>query len=62
MQYKLQESKRALETYKDMVLDQFQLHSLCGWTSFNYDLQNYLASMQGISGVPLSYVIWKEEF
>jgi len=53
-QYKLQESIRALGTYKDlekakdsktMALDKFQPHSLCSWTSFNCNLQNYLASM-----------------
>jgi len=70
-QYKLEELIKALEAYKDMdkfkdakttALDKFQPHSLHGWTQFNWDLQNYLASIRGISGVPLCYVIWKEEF
>jgi len=70
-QYKLKECIKVLEAYKDMdkfkdskttALDKFQLHSLHGWTQFNWDLQNYLASIQSIAGVPLSYIIWKEEF
>ncbi len=70
-QYKLEESIKALEAYEDMdkfkdakttALDKFQPHSLHGWTQFNRDLQNYLASIRGISGVPLCYVIRKEEF
>ena len=47
---------------KTTALDKFQLHSLHGWTQFNQDLQNYLASIWGIARVPLSYVIQKEEF
>jgi len=39
----------------------FQPHSLHGWTSLNRDLENYLTSLRGISGVPLIYVIRKEE-
>jgi len=42
--------------------DKFQPHSLRSWTQFNRDLQNYLASIRGISGVPLCYVIRKQEF
>jgi len=70
-QYELKELIRALETYEDMdkfkdtkttAPDKFQPHSLHGWTQFNRNLQNYLASIQGISRVPLSYVIQKEEF
>jgi len=70
-QYKLKECIKALEAYEDMdkfkdskttAPDKFQPHSLRGWTQFNWDLQNYLASIWGIAGVPLSYVIWKEEF
>jgi len=70
-QYELEESIRALETYEDMdkfkdskttAPEKFQPHSLRGWTQFNRDLQNYLASIRGISGVPLCYVIRKEEF
>ncbi len=52
------------EKYKDSkttASDKFQPHSLCGWTQFNRDLQNYLSSMRGISSVTLSYVIQKEE-
>jgi len=54
-----------MEKFKDSkttALKKFQPHSLRGWTQFNCDLQNYLASIWGISGVPLCYVIWKEEF
>jgi len=47
---------------KTMALDKFHPHSLCSWTQFNCNLQNYLASIWGIARVPLSYVIWKEEF
>jgi len=70
-QYELEESIRALKTYKDMdkfkdakttAPDKFQPHLLHSWTQFNCDLQNYLASIWGVSRVPLSYVIWKEEF
>jgi len=70
-QYELEESIKALETYEDMdkfkdskttAPDKFQPHSLRGWTQFNRNLQNYLASIRGISGVPLSYVIQKEEY
>jgi len=70
-QSELKESICALEAYKDMekfkdtkttAPEKFQPHSLCSWTQFNHDLQNYLASIRGISRVPLSYVIWKEEF
>jgi len=70
-QYELEESIKALEAYEDMekfkdakttAPDKFQLHSLHGWTQFNHDLQNYLASIWGISGVPLCYIIRKEEF
>jgi len=69
-QYELHESIKALETYEDLekakdskttAPDKFQPHSLRGWTSFNRDLQNYLASIRGLSGIPLSYVIRKEE-
>ena len=70
-QYELEESIKALEAYEDMdkfkdakttAPEKFQPHSLRGWTQFNRDLQNYLASIRGISGVPLSYVIRKEEY
>jgi len=66
----LEESICALETYEDMekfkdskttAPEKFQPHSLHGWTQFNCDFQNYLVSIQGISGVPLCYVIQKEE-
>jgi len=69
-QVKLQASIRALEAYEDLnkagesktqAPDKFQPHSLHGWTSFNRDLENYLASLRGILGVPLIYVIRKEE-
>jgi len=50
------------EDSKTTAPDKFQPHSLHGWTQFNRDLQNYLASIRGISGVPLSYVIRKEEY
>jgi len=67
-QYKLKECIAAykhMNKFKDtktMAPDKFQPHSLCGWTQFNCNLQNYLASIRGISSVPLSYIIWKEEF
>jgi len=70
-QYELEECIKALEAYEDMdkykdsktkAPEKFQPHSLRGWTQFNRDLQNYLASIRGISGVPLSYVIRKEEY
>ncbi len=67
-QFELEESIKALEAYKDMdkfkdakmtAPDKFQPHSLRSWTQFNQDLQNYLASIWVISGVPLCYVIRK---
>jgi len=70
-QYELEECVKDLEAYEDMnkfkdskttAPDKFQPHSLRGWTQFNQDLQNYLASIRGISRVPLSYVIQKEEY
>jgi len=70
-QYELKESIKALEAYEDMdkykdpkttAPEKFQPHSLRGWTQFNHDLQNYLASIRGILGVPLSYIIRKEEY
>ncbi len=70
-QYELEESIKALEAYEDMdkfkdakttAPDKFQPHLLHSWTQFNRDLQNYLASIQVISRVPLCYVVWKEEF
>jgi len=69
-QYKLEESIKALEVFKEVkknkdsktkAPDKFQPHSLWGWTQFNQDLLNYLLSIRGISGVPLSYIIRKEE-
>jgi len=69
-QYELEESIKALEVFEEVeknkdlktkAPDKFQPHSLCGWTQFNRDLLNYLLSIRGVSGVPLSYVIWKEE-
>jgi len=69
--YELKELIHALEAYKDMekfkdtkttAPKKFQPHSLHGWMQFNCDLQNYLVSIRGISGVPLCYVIRKEEF
>jgi len=47
---------------KTMAPDKSQPHSLHSLTQFNCNLQNYLASIQGIARVPLSYIIWKEEF
>ena len=38
----------------------FQSHSLCGWSTFNCDLENYLSGLRGIVGVPLIYVICKD--
>ncbi len=70
-QFELEELIKALEAYEDMdkfkdakmtAPDKFQPHSLHGWTQFNQDLQNYLASIRGISRVPLCYVIRKQEF
>jgi len=68
-QVELEASIKALETLegldkagesKTKAPEKFQLHSLRGWTSLNRDLENYLASLRGISGVPLVYVIRKE--
>ena len=69
-QVKLEASIKALETLEGMdkagesqtkAPETFQPHSLCSWTSLNRDLENYLASLRGILGVPLIYVIQKEE-
>jgi len=41
------------------VPTKFQPHTLCGWNTFNCDLENYLASIHGSSSIPLIYVICK---
>ena len=65
-QVELQASIKALETLegldkagdsKTKAPETFQPHSLRSWTSLNHDLENYLASLRGISGVPHIYMI-----
>ncbi len=41
------------------VPTKFQPHTLRGWNTFNRELENYLASIRGTSGIPLVYVIRK---
>jgi len=36
-------------------------HTLRGWNTFNWELKNYLADVKGVTGVPLIYVIKKEQ-
>jgi len=41
--------------------EKLQLSSLHGWTSLNWEIENNLRSLRGISGIPLIYVIWGKE-
>jgi len=41
--------------------ENFQPYSLCGWNTFNRELENYLSGIKGIPGVPLVYIIHKEQ-
>jgi len=69
-QVKLQASIKALETLegidkagdsKSKAPEKFQPSSLQGWTSLNWELENYLSSLRGVSGIPLIYVIQEKE-
>jgi len=55
-----QELKDADETAAK-VPDKFSPHSLRGWNTFNRELEAYLSSIRGITGVPLLYVIRKDQ-
>jgi len=69
-QVELQASIKALETLegldkagdsKTKAPEKFQPNSLRGWTSLNRELENYLGSLRGLSGIPLIYVIREKE-
>jgi len=59
-QYMAEEEMKDADDTVAKAPDKFAPHSLQGWNTFNRELENYLSSIRGLSGVPLIYVIRKD--
>jgi len=57
IKYRAKEERKVKEEAAAKVPDKFSPHTLRGWNTFNQELENYLSSIRGASGVPLVYVL-----
>jgi len=59
--YHIDNDKKDSKVVMVKTSKKFQPYLLCRWNTFNRELENHLSRIKGISGVPLIYVICKDQ-